>query len=95
MSHNEYPEGKIHKLCVQDYNKTYYEVGVYNNKINATIIEIIFDENTYIESGKEIYRIIVEDANTKGKYLGHKVKNIPCIENYAKPDKDGTMHNIG
>jgi hypothetical protein len=94
MSNSEYPKGKIHKLCVQDYNKTYYTVKTYNSELQATVVEIIEDKNYFLETGIKLYIIIVEDINTKGRYVGHEVENIPCIKNYAKPDKDGTMHNI-
>lgn len=94
MSQNEYPKGKIHKLCVQDYNKSYYTVGTYNSELQATIKEIIEDVNCFIETRVKKYIVIVEDADTKGRYIGHEVENIPVMKHYAKPDKDGTIHNI-
>ena len=84
---NETIRGKIVLLTVGDAMKTYYKVGnTFPHPINATIVEIVRDNNYFIEHNKSKFYIYVEN-NKKQVRLFEEIENMPVKVQYDVNDE--------
>ena len=89
---NEYPKGNIYKLFVGFDQKTYFEVGKYNEIIDATVVKIMEDTNYFEEVGIKKFIIIVKSKETQLDWVWTDVEGFPFRVQYAKPN--GVPQNI-
>jgi len=93
MENNEYSKGAIHKLFVGESKKPFFEVGTYNEVIDATIVEIIKDMNFEIETGVTKFLIVVQNKSDKVKWIWADPQGFVFFPQYAKP-KNGETQNL-
>lgn len=81
--------GNIRKLTLgtDPINAKAVGVGTYIRGLDSTIVEILRDNNYFIQTSKEKFLVYIENSQ-KIKYLWNEIIDVPVVIEYSDPKAD-------